>query len=150
MALCLQPFSSRKGYAKGIPMFKENDILMCNSGKYNGRKVEVKNIHADHTPTLYTCRVMTDDKEIALFEHELETLFYHDMRMISATHDINHVDKWNVTYEDLQAKAGRRPFWKNITVVEACTRKKAIEEVTAKFSPPKYGNYRASKVKVEG
>jgi hypothetical protein len=57
----------------------------------------------------------------------------------------NH--KWRVTYEDLQAKAGRRPFWRNRDVVEAPCRKSAIDEVAVRFAPPQYGNYRASKVR---
>lgn len=51
---------------------------------------------------------------------------------------------WKVSYECVQDKAARRPFWKRSTVVEAPSRKDAIAKVQAMFSPPRYGNYRAS------
>ena len=56
------------------------------------------------------------------------------------------MNKWKVTYEDIQAKAGQRPFWRNRTVVDAVCRKSAVEQVSSMFPPPKYGNYRASKI----
>ena len=55
--------------------------------------------------------------------------------------------KWRVTYEDLELKAGRRPFWRIRETVDAPSRKGAIEAVSCRFSPPQYGNYRASKVR---
>jgi len=58
------------------------------------------------------------------------------------------MDKWKVSYEDLRCKRMSRPFFKNQTVVSAESRKGAIEQVSLyMFSPPVYGNYRASKVR---
>ena len=54
---------------------------------------------------------------------------------------------WKVTYENLEWKAGRRPFWRNSTTVSAHSRKAAIEEVRGRFPPPRYGNYRASAIR---
>lgn len=54
---------------------------------------------------------------------------------------------WKVSFEDLELKRDRRPFFKLSSIVSASSRKEAIEEVRAKFSPPQYGNYRASKLK---
>ena len=56
-------------------------------------------------------------------------------------------DRWKVSYENLQWKAGKRPFFRNSTIVTAPSRKDAIYQVQYfMFSPPVYGNYRASKV----
>jgi len=54
---------------------------------------------------------------------------------------------WQVKYEDLESKRGRRPFFKRSSVVTAGSRKEAIAQVQCMFPPPHYGNYRASKVK---
>ena len=53
--------------------------------------------------------------------------------------------QWKVTYEDIQCKMWRRPFWRHRTVVTAVSRKDAIEQVQCMFGPPLYGNFRASK-----
>jgi len=63
--------------------FNTGDILMCKSGKYVGMKVEVIFRHNVHKPMLYSCKVMANGKEVALYDHEIETLFEHDMRMIA-------------------------------------------------------------------
>ena len=54
---------------------------------------------------------------------------------------------WKVRYEDLEGKAGRRPFWKQTTAVTAPSRKAAVENVMAMFPPPLYGNFKASRLK---
>ena len=64
-------------------MYEVNDILICKAGKYNGRKVEVTQIHACHTPLLYSCKVMANNVEIALYENEIETIYQHDMNMLN-------------------------------------------------------------------
>jgi len=63
-------------------MYEVNDILMCKAGKYKGRKVEITDRHIGHTPVLYSCKVMANNAEIALYENELETVYQHDMEML--------------------------------------------------------------------
>ena len=57
------------------------------------------------------------------------------------------MSRWRVTYENVEWKVARQPFWKHEDVVDADSRKEAVEQVSANFPPPRYGNYRASKVK---
>jgi len=64
-------------------MHEVNDILICKTGKYKGRKVEITQIHACHNPVLYSCKVMANNVEIALYENELETVYAHDMSLLS-------------------------------------------------------------------
>ena len=54
---------------------------------------------------------------------------------------------WKVTYVDIETRDLRRPFYKWSNIVEAKTRKEAIEIVSSRFSPPKYGEHKASVVK---
>jgi len=56
--------------------------------------------------------------------------------------------QWRVSYENLEWKAGRRPFWKCQTVVRAESRRDAIEQVIGNFPPPKYGNFKAARTDV--
>lgn len=51
---------------------------------------------------------------------------------------------WKVSYHNIADKLARRPFWKNVAYVAAESRAEAISKVSAKFPPPRYGNYRAS------
>jgi len=52
--------------------FNVGRILFCTFGKYEGEEVEIVRRHNIYCPTLYTCRVLADDKEIALFHNELK------------------------------------------------------------------------------
>jgi len=54
---------------------------------------------------------------------------------------------WKVAYIDIETRDSRRPFYKWHEVVEAHTRKEAIKIVSGRFSPPKYGEYKASVIK---
>ena len=55
--------------------------------------------------------------------------------------------KWKVSYEHLDDKCTRHPFWKRTSYTDAESRAEAVENVSAMFPPPRYGNFRASKVK---
>ena len=53
--------------------------------------------------------------------------------------------KWKVRYEDLRAKATRRPFFKQEEIVEATSRREAINKVKDDWHGfGHYGNYKAS------
>jgi hypothetical protein len=52
---------------------------------------------------------------------------------------------WKVSYQHIPDRDARYPFWKRTSYVNAMTRKEAIEKVQARFGPPTYGNFRASK-----
>jgi hypothetical protein len=55
--------------------------------------------------------------------------------------------RWKVKYVHLEDREGRYPFFKRSEEVEANSRQEAIEQVKARFSPPRYGEYTASVVK---
>ena len=63
--------------------YEPGETLLCKTGKYAGRKVEVISRHAAFWPFLYTCKVQYNGKEIAVHQNELETIFEHDMRALS-------------------------------------------------------------------
>jgi len=54
---------------------------------------------------------------------------------------------WRVSFVDMLIRSTRRPFYKWNKIVEANTRKEAIEIVSSRFSPPRYGEYKASVIK---
>ena len=54
---------------------------------------------------------------------------------------------WKVKWIDLYTKAARHPFYKQHGFVEAESRKDAIAQMQARFSPPKYGSFTASVVR---
>lgn len=54
---------------------------------------------------------------------------------------------WRVTYEHLEDKARRMPFWKREEKVQADTRDEAIHQIRSAFPPPRYGNFKASVVR---
>lgn len=55
--------------------------------------------------------------------------------------------KWKVSYIDIDTRKARYPFFKWTQIVESENRKEAIAKVMEKFSPPKYGEFKASKTK---
>ena len=54
---------------------------------------------------------------------------------------------WKVSYVDIETRNAHRPFFKLTSNVEATSRKDAIEYVMNNFSPPKYGEFKASRKK---
>lgn len=52
---------------------------------------------------------------------------------------------WKVSYVDLQARSTRRPFYNQTAMSQGATRQEAIDRVKARFGPPQYGEFRASK-----
>ena len=52
---------------------------------------------------------------------------------------------WKVSYQHIPDRDARYPFWKRTSYVNATTRKEAIDKVQARFGPPTYGKFRASK-----
>jgi hypothetical protein len=63
-------------------MFYGGEKAFCKSGKYKGQSVIVERVHICHNPSLYTCMVINNGKQITLYENELESLYQHDMRML--------------------------------------------------------------------
>jgi len=58
--------------------------------------------------------------------------------------------KWKVKFQDLRAKKTRRPFFNQEEIVEANSRKEAIEKVKSDHAFVLwkiYGNYKASPLK---
>jgi hypothetical protein len=55
--------------------------------------------------------------------------------------------KWKIKYVHLEDRATRHPFFKRTEIVDATSRKEAIEQVQSRFSPPTYGEFRASPAK---
>lgn len=58
---------------------------------------------------------------------------------------MNEPCKWKVSFEDLRLKRGHYPFYRQTSVVTAASRREAVEIVQARFSPPAYGHFKASK-----
>jgi hypothetical protein len=54
-------------------MFYKNEKVFCKFGKYKGQSVIIEGVHIGHNPPLYTCMVINNDKQIALYENELES-----------------------------------------------------------------------------
>jgi hypothetical protein len=52
--------------------------------------------------------------------------------------------RWKVSYECIEDKRLRYPFWKRSQVVEAPNREAAKKQIMAQWPPPRYGRYRAS------
>ena len=46
-------------------------VRICTAGRYKGERVQVLQAHHAHWPTLYTCKVLSNGKEIALREDEI-------------------------------------------------------------------------------
>lgn len=60
------------------------EILICATGKYWGRKVEVLFNHPAFTEReLYTVKVLATGKLIALFADEMMTVFQWDMKALA-------------------------------------------------------------------
>ena len=56
--------------------------------------------------------------------------------------------EWKVNYEDLEFKNNHYPFWKCQVIVEAESRKEAIEKAQDKvWDLKRNSNFRASKIK---
>jgi len=51
-----------------------NLTYICDAGKYKGKKIKVKQMHINHTPTAYTVEVLSKGIEIVLYEHEIVPL----------------------------------------------------------------------------
>ena len=60
-------------------MFEKGQILICTSGKYYGHKVVITDIHISHHPLLYSVNVMSNGKDMALYETELKTAYRFDL-----------------------------------------------------------------------
>jgi len=55
------------------------------------------------------------------------------------------MEKWKVSYKDLEALRTHRPFYNRVDYVMAQSRKEAIEIVKNNNYYGSYGNYKASK-----
>ena len=78
----IPPVTPRSAGKEEQQMFYEGEILMVREGKYKGRKVQVVNPTNFDSSTLYQCKVMGNEEEIALYETDLETMWAHDFRVL--------------------------------------------------------------------
>ena len=53
---------------------------------------------------------------------------------------------WKVSYTHLEDRAARHPFFKRTQEVQAVSRAEPVNIVKNQFPPPRYGEYRASKL----
>jgi len=72
---------------------KVNVIGRC---KYSGQNVIITSIHIQFNPIMYTCKA-TNDKEILLRADEIQSIYAHDMAMLSPERVTNGMRIFNAS-----------------------------------------------------
>lgn len=80
------------GLPTGIPHFGVEDNVKCIAGKHNGRTVEILEVDVLHNPVLYTCRLWFNDKRVALYDNELQSIRGFDQQMLDDWKRIEEAD----------------------------------------------------------
>ena len=64
-------------------MFNVKDTVKCLTGKYRGRSMVIESFSILHNPTLYLVQDYIENKKLAYFEDELQSIVDHDMNGIN-------------------------------------------------------------------
>ena len=70
-------------------LFFKGQTIFATKGKFAGFKGIITDAHISFEPGLYSVKLTRHEKEICLYETEIETVFSHDMAMLHAYKKMN-------------------------------------------------------------
>ena len=83
MASLLQELEKENSMKQSTEHFYTGQTIYVTEGKFKGYKGLITDTHSSHKPCLHSVQLVRHEKEIALYETEIETVFSHDMNMLN-------------------------------------------------------------------